>query len=68
MTLFILKNNYSYSHVKKYAYKSENTLITSFLTKNNYIYNHVKKHTHKPQKFLLIAPNIPMTLSILKNN
>ena len=46
MSPFTLKNNYVYNRVKKYTYKSENTLITPFILKNN----HVKKHTHKYKK------------------
>ena len=38
--------------LKKYTYKSEDTLTTPFHTKKNYyIYNHVKKHTHKTHRF-----------------
>ena len=35
--LLILKNNYIHNHVKKYTYKSENTLITPFHTKKKII-------------------------------
>ena len=34
--------------LKKYTYKSENTLITPYHTKKN---NRIKKHTHKSKKY-----------------
>ena len=65
MTLFILKNNYSYNHVKKYAYKSENTLITPFHTKNNYIFN----HAYPQNSYIFTRPqNIHITPFHTKNN
>ena len=44
--------------LKKYTYKSENTLITPFHTKKiNYIYNNLEKAYHKTRTFL----HVPQT-------
>ena len=40
-SLFILKNNYIYNHIKEYTHKSENILMISFHTNDS----HKKHHT-----------------------
>ena len=61
MTPLHTKNNYIKITLKRFAYKSENILMSSFYTKKNnrvkkaYLQNLHPKHTHKPLFLLKIT-------------